>query len=114
MFGRRSKQRVPGQSQRVSQVDINSASLTQGSRIYLPVYVEGANLSVGDLHFSQGDGEPTCAIEMAGIATLKCTILPDGVRKLGLKSPIVLPSPAEPLYRQQVVFRGLSVDKNGT
>jgi acetamidase/formamidase len=27
------------------------------SRVYLPVFVEGANLSMGDMHFSQGDGE---------------------------------------------------------
>lgn len=26
-------------------------------RVYLPVFVEGANLSMGDMHFSQGDGE---------------------------------------------------------
>lgn len=25
--------------------------------MYLPVFVEGANLSIGDMHFSQGDGE---------------------------------------------------------
>ncbi|KIW74143.1 hypothetical protein Z517_12553 [Fonsecaea pedrosoi CBS 271.37] len=91
----------------------DAASLTRGCRIYLPVHVEGANLSVGDLHFSLGDGEPTCAIEMAGIATLRCSIVHDGIQKLGLKSPIVISSPAEPLYRKQVVFHGLSVDKDG-
>jgi len=37
----------------------------------LSVYVQDANLSVGDVHFSQGDGEPNCVVEMAGIATLK-------------------------------------------
>jgi hypothetical protein len=26
-------------------------------RVYLPVFVEGANVSMGDMHFSQGDGE---------------------------------------------------------
>ena len=42
--------------------------LSRGSKIYFPVYVPGAGLSMGDLHFSQGDGEITfCgAIEMAG------------------------------------------------
>ena len=42
--------------------------LSRGSKIYFPVYVNGAGLSMGDLHFSQGDGEITfCgAIEMAG------------------------------------------------
>lgn len=78
--------------------NIDSASLTRGSSIFLPVYVDGANFSVGDLHFSQGDGEPTCAIEMAGIATLKVAVIPDGIESLGLRSPMVIPSPAEPLY----------------
>ena len=27
----------------------------RGSKCYFPVFVKGANLSVGDLHFSQGD-----------------------------------------------------------
>jgi acetamidase/formamidase len=67
------------------------------------VYVENANLALGDLHFSQGDGELSfCgAIEMvrsktnetlltiqAGVVTLKTSIIKDGVAKLGLKQPI--------------------------
>jgi formamidase len=41
-------------------------NLSRGSRCYFPVYVDEAKLSLGDLHFSQGDGELTfCgAIEM--------------------------------------------------
>ena len=30
--------------------------LSRGSKIFFPVYVDGAGLSVGDLHFSHGDG----------------------------------------------------------
>ena len=26
-------------------------------QVYFPVFLEGANLSMGDMHFSQGDGE---------------------------------------------------------
>ncbi len=26
-------------------------------QVYLPVFVEGGKLSMGDMHFSQGDGE---------------------------------------------------------
>lgn len=43
-------------------------------QVYFPVFVEGANLSMGDMHFSQGDGEVSfCgAIEMcAAFLTLK-------------------------------------------
>lgn len=93
--------------------NIDSNALMSGSRIYLPVFVPGANLSVGDLHFNQGDGEPTCALEIAGIATLRCCMIKDGIKKLGLRSPMVLPSPAEPFYRQQFVFHGLSIDTKG-
>lgn len=41
-------------------------NLSRGSKCYFPVFIPGANLSVGDLHFSQGDGELSfCgAIEM--------------------------------------------------
>nr|XP_017216637.1 PREDICTED: formamidase-like [Daucus carota subsp. sativus] len=49
-------------------------NLSRGSKIYLPVFVEGANFSTGDMHFSQGDGEVSfCgAIEMSGFLELRC------------------------------------------
>ena len=48
-------------------------NLSRGSKIYLPVFVDGANLSTGDMHFSQGDGEVSfCgAIELNGFLELK-------------------------------------------
>jgi formamidase len=48
-------------------------NLTKGSKVYFPVYVKDGGLSMGDLHFSQGDGEITfCgAIEMAGYLDIK-------------------------------------------
>ncbi|KAF8748387.1 hypothetical protein HU200_012923 [Digitaria exilis] len=48
-------------------------NLSRGSKVYLPVFVEGANLSTGDMHFSQGDGEISLcgAIEMSGFLELK-------------------------------------------
>ena len=47
-------------------------NLTKGTRVFYPVFVDGAKLSMGDLHFSQGDGEITfCgAIEMGGFMDL--------------------------------------------
>ena len=40
------------------------------------MFVEGAKLSMGDMHFSQGDGEVSfCgAIEMSGFLELKCAL----------------------------------------
>ncbi|RXW19802.1 hypothetical protein EST38_g6056 [Candolleomyces aberdarensis] len=90
-------------------------NLSRGSRCYFPVFVKGANLSVGDLHFSQGDGEMSfCgAIEMAGIITFKTSIIKDGVQMFALRQPIFLPSPIDPMYSQKLVFEGLSVDIHG-
>ena len=36
----------------------DSDVVCRGSRCYFPVFIKGANLSVGDLHFSQGDVSP--------------------------------------------------------
>ncbi|KAI0290262.1 Acetamidase Formamidase [Multifurca ochricompacta] len=90
-------------------------NLSRGSRCYFPVFVRGANLSVGDLHFSQGDGELSfCgAIEMAGIITFKTSIIKNGVEKFALKQPIFLPSPIDPVYSSKLVFEGISVDYHG-
>ncbi|KAL1410349.1 hypothetical protein Q8F55_004357 [Vanrija albida] len=103
---------IPGR-EHGGNVDIKN--LSRGSRCFFPVYVDGANLAVGDLHFSQGDGELSfCgAIEMAGIITLKCSVMKDGVKLLGLKQPIFLPSPIDPRYHEQLIFEGISVDVNG-
>jgi formamidase len=72
--------------------------LSRGSKVYFPVYVPGGGLSMGDLHFSQGDGEITfCgAIEMAGWLHLKVDIIKDGVAKYGIKNPVFKPSPGLP------------------
>ncbi|OCF37455.1 hypothetical protein I316_00577 [Kwoniella heveanensis BCC8398] len=92
-------------------IDIGLA--TRGSRMYLPVYIPGASVSVGDTHFCQSDGEPTTAIEMAGIVTLRINVIPQGVKKLCLKSPMYRTSPSEPVYRDRLCFTGLSVTADG-
>ena len=89
--------------------------LSRGSKIYFPVYVKGGGLSMGDLHFSQGDGEITfCgAIEMAGWLHLKVDIIKDGIAKYGIKNPIFKPSPITPTYNDYLIFEGISVDERG-
>uniref|UniRef100_UPI003566DCC0 formamidase n=1 Tax=Thiomicrorhabdus sp. TaxID=2039724 RepID=UPI003566DCC0 len=89
--------------------------LTKGSKIYFPVYVKDAGLSVGDLHFSQGDGEITfCgAIEMAGWIHLRVNLIKDGMRKYAIKNPVFKPSVMTPHYNDYVVFEGISVDSDG-
>ena len=97
--------------------------------------MKGAKFSVGDLHFSQGDGEISfCgAIEMAGVITLKFMVMKNGMSDLGMKSPIFLPGishtllslhweyaelhvgPVEPHFGpgRMLTFEGFSVDENG-
>ena len=89
--------------------------LSRGSKIYFPVYVPGGGLSMGDLHFSQGDGEITfCgAIEMAGWLHLKVDVIKDGMSKYGIKNPIFKPSPITPTYNDYLIFEGISVDEQG-
>lgn len=89
--------------------------LSRGSKIFFPVYVDGAGLSVGDLHFSQGDGEITfCgAIEMAGWVHMRVSLLKGGMAKYGIKSPIFKPSPITPNYNDYLIFEGISVDEYG-
>ncbi|KAF9884202.1 hypothetical protein FE257_002193 [Aspergillus nanangensis] len=92
--------------------NMDCRTLSRQSQIFLPVFVTGANLSVGDLHFSQGDGEPTCAIEMAGDITLRCTIIPGGMKRLDIDRPLIVPGPAETIHRP-LAFHGLSIDPSG-
>lgn len=89
--------------------------LSRGSRIFFPVYVDGAGLSVGDLHFSQGDGEISfCgAIEMAGWVHMRVSLIKGGMAKYGIKNPIFKPSPITPNYRDYLIFEGISVDEQG-
>jgi formamidase len=55
--------------------NLDVRQLVAGSRLWLPVDVQGALFSIGDLHFAQGDGE-VCgtAIEVAGSVTLRCAV----------------------------------------
>lgn len=55
--------------------------LGPGARLWLPVHVPGALLSVGDLHFAQGDGEVCIsAVETGGSATFRVQLRRDGWR----------------------------------
>ena len=52
---------------------------------------------------------------MAGVITLKCTVLKDGMSKLGMKSPLFHPGPVEPSFGpgRYLTFEGFSVDEHG-
>jgi formamidase len=90
-------------------------NLSRGSTVYFPVYQKGGGLSMGDIHFSQGDGEITfCgAIEMAGYLDIRVNLIKGGMAKYGIVNPIFRPSPLEPNYTSFLIFEGISVDEAG-
>lgn len=49
--GKEGARTVPGRPEHGGNCDIKN--LSRGSKVYLPVHVEGAKFSVGDLHFSR-------------------------------------------------------------
>lgn len=91
-------------------------NLTKGSRIFYPVFVPGANLSFGDLHFSQGDGEITfCgAIEMGGFLDLHVDVIKGGMHTYGVaENAIFMPDNTPPQYSEWIAFSGISVTLDG-
>jgi formamidase len=88
-------------------------NFTRGSRVFYPVFVDGANLSGGDLHFSQGDGEITfCgAIEMGGFIDFGVDLIKGGMAKYGItRNPVFMPGRVEPRYTEFLSFIGISVE----
>ena len=114
-IGKEGARTIPGRPEHGGNCDIKN--LSRGSKVFLPVHVKGAKFSVGDLHFSQGDGEISfCgAIEMAGVITIKFSVMKNGIEQLGMKSPIYVPGPVEPQFGpgRYIYFEGFSVDEHG-
>lgn len=52
---------------------------------------------------------------MAGIITIKFTVMKGGMKELGIKSPIYIPGPVEPQFGpgRYIYFEGFSVDEKG-
>ena len=63
--------RIASKEPRIHGGNMDNKELTAGSTLYLPVWVPGANFSVGDGHGVQGDGEVcVTALEMCLTGTL--------------------------------------------
>ena len=91
-------------------------NFTKGSRVFYPVFVDGANLSMGDLHFSQGDGEITfCgAIEMGGFIDLRVDLIKGGMDTYGVsENAIFMPGTTDPRFSEWLAFSGTSVTLDG-
>jgi formamidase len=62
--------------------------LTKGSKLFLPVYVDGALFSTGDGHFAQGDGEVcVTAVEMAATAVMRFQIHKGAAAAKNIQAP---------------------------
>jgi len=113
--------RVAGEAARTAPPRENGGNqdiknLSKGSRVFYPVYVDGANLSVGDLHFSQGDGEITfCgAIEMGGFIDLRVDVITGGMDTYGVhENAIFVPGNVDPQFSEWIAFSGTSVTLDG-
>ena len=58
--------------------NMDCKEVSQGAVLYLKVFVEGALLSLGDLHGVMGDGEVSgCGAELPGEVTVKVSVLKD-------------------------------------
>jgi formamidase len=92
-------------------------NFTKGTRVFYPVFVPGANLSMGDLHFSQGDGEITfCgAIEIGGFMDLHVDLIKGGMATYGVsENAIFMPGNVDPQFSEWIAFSGTSVTLDGT
>jgi formamidase len=87
-----------------------------GATVFLPVDVPGALLSLGDVHFAQGDGE-VCgtAIETHGRVTIRVDVLP--AAKLGYRPQTPAFESVEPAWkggRRHFVTTGLPIRPDGS
>jgi acetamidase/formamidase len=81
---------APDTSERVNSVppiaaggNLDIRDLTVGSRLYLPVFVPGANFYAGDPHFRQGHGEVSLtALEAPLRGTFRLTLLRQGSKAI--------------------------------
>ena len=68
--------------------NLDIKQLTKGSRLLIPVHVEGGLFSVGDAHYAQGDSECCItAIEMAATTIVRFRILKDEAKRHGITWP---------------------------
>ena len=66
--------------------NMDCTKICEGANLYLPVFVEGALLALGDFHAAMGEGEVgNCGVEIEGEATLKL----DVVRDMKFTFPII-------------------------
>jgi formamidase len=98
--------------------NMDAKHLRTGSKLLLPVQVEGALLSFGDTHYAQGHGEVCSqAIEMPATIEFSCRIRSAGQDKRGGRwkptAPVILAAPPPGQPGSRVVTTGLPIDSSG-
>lgn len=99
--------------------NVDIKRLTAGGSVFLPVYVQGALFSAGDLHFAQGDCQACgTAIEVRGALTLQFAIheraaLRRGIHALQFARDDYFSSPQRAVPRRCYATTGMSVREDG-
>jgi acetamidase/formamidase len=96
---------IASKEPRIHGGNMDNKELTAGSTLYLPVWVPGANFSVGDGHGLQGDGEVcVTALEMCLTGTFTFVLHKGG----GATRPVLrMPKAETPVY---FISMGLNED----
>jgi formamidase len=99
--------------------NVDAKQLTKGSRLLIPVNVDGALYSVGDGHFAQGDCECVTAIEMGATAVVRFKVHEGEAAKNNIKWPrfahpgyFAQPEWAAP--RNFIATMGMPIREDGT
>ena len=94
--------------------------LTNGSKLFLPVYVDGALFSTGDGHFAQGDGEVCLtAVEMAATVSMRFQIHKGEAARKNINAPRFshpgyFNDPKWAVPRNFIATMGMPIGKDGT
>jgi formamidase len=100
--------------------NIDAKQLTRGSRLFLPVGVEGALYSVGDAHFAQGDSECcVTAIEMGATVTVRFHLHAQRAAREGIafprfSHPGFFTDPHHAVPRNFIATTGMPIRDDGT
>ena len=100
--------------------NVDVKQLTKGSRLFIPVNVDGALYSVGDGHFAQGDSECcVTAIEMGATVAVRFTVhkgeaLRRGIRFPRFAHPGYFTSPEWAAPRNFIATLGFPIRDDGT
>ena len=100
--------------------NLDAKQLTKGSRLLIPVNVDGALYSVGDGHFAQGDSECcVTAIEMGATAVVRFRILQGEAARRNIHwprfaHPGYFASPEWAVPRNFIATMGMPIREDGT